>query len=136
MVRRATPQTIKVRCVVAKTHRELIAWKESMMLLAQVYRLAARLPTIERWGLASQLRRAAVSVPTNVAEGFGRQARKDFARFVTIAEGSLRELQTLLDAVILLEYMDAETLQTTTGTSNRVGFLLGRLRRSLNRPRP
>ena len=107
-----------------------------MILLAQVYRLAARLPTIERWGLASQLRRASVSIPTNVAEGFGRQARKDFARFVAMAEGSLRELQTLLDAVTLLEYMDASTLEETTGTSNRVGFLLGRLRRSLNRPRP
>jgi hypothetical protein len=66
-----------------------------------------------------------------VAEGFGRQARKDFARFVTMAEGSLRELQTLLDVVTLLEYMDAKALETATGTSNRVGFLLGRLRRSL-----
>ena len=106
-----------------------------MALLADVYRVAARLPSAERWGLGSQMRRAAVSIPTNIAEGFGRRSHGDFARFLTIAEGSLRELQTLLEAVVLLGYLEEEAVRGAIETSNRVGFLAQRLRRTLGRDR-
>src|SRR5687767_11713026 len=94
----------------ARTHRELIVWKEGMALLVEVYRLARRLPATERYGFAAQLRRAAVSVPTNVAEGFARRSHGDFGRFLTIAEGSLRELQTLLEAATLVGYVEETTV--------------------------
>ena len=123
--------TVRVKRLPAKTYRDLVAWQVSMQLVAEAYRLAARLPAIERYGLAAQLRRAALSIPLNIAEGFGRRSRKEFARFVSIAEGSLRELQTLLEIANLLEYVAATDLAKVANTSNRVGFLLHRLRKSL-----
>src|SRR5688572_32113712 len=116
----------------ARTHRDLIAWKEGMTLLVEVYRLAARLPASERYGLGSQLRRAAVSIPTNVAEGFARRSHGDFGRFLVIAEGSLRELQTLLEAIGLIGYLEPRAVQPAIEASNRVGFLAQRLRRSVS----
>jgi four helix bundle protein len=116
----------------ARTHRDLIAWKEGTKLLVEVYRVAARLPATERYALGSQLRRAAVSIPTNMAEGFGRRSNRDFARFLCIAEGSLRELQTLLEAVALIGLLDQQDVQLAIEASNRVGFLAQRLRRSVS----
>ncbi|HEU5183446.1 MAG TPA: four helix bundle protein [Gemmatimonadaceae bacterium] len=118
---------------VTRTHRDLVAWKESMRLLAATYRLAAQLPSVERYGLASQLRRAAVSIPANIAEGFGRRGTGEMRHFLSIAEGSLRELQTLLDAIVVLEYMPPEAVQPASDASNRVGYLVHRFRQSLTR---
>ena len=85
-------------------------------------------------GLTSQLRRAAVSLPTNIAEGFGRGSRPEFKRFLSIAEGSLRELQTLIELIILLEYLGQARLKPAIDLSDRVGFLLHRLRKSVSTP--
>jgi four helix bundle protein len=117
--------------VAAKTYRELVAWQVSMELVANVYRLAARLPAVERYGLASQLRRAAVSIPLNIAEGFGRRSRRDLSRFLTVAQASLREVQTLIEVIVMLEYLGPEALDAATNLTNRTGFLLHRLKRSL-----
>ena len=122
------------RRAAAKTHRELIVWHVSMELVTETYRVALRLPALERYGLASQLRRAALSIPTNIAEGFGRGSRAEFARFLSIAEGSLRELQTLNELTILLDYLAAERLKIATDLADRTGVLLYRLRRSLRAP--
>ena len=103
-----------------------------MDLVADVYRLATRLPSVERYGVATQVRRAALSIPLNIAEGFGRKSRRELARFLTIAEGSLREVQTLLEVMWLLDYFTPAEVAAATNTGNRVGFLLHRLRRSLN----
>jgi four helix bundle protein len=115
----------------ARTHRELIAWQVSLQLVTEVYRLAAQLPAVERYGIATQIRRAALSIPLNIAEGFGRRTRREFARFLAIAEGSLREVQTLVEIVALLDYFTPTEVAATTNTGNRVGFLLHRLRQSL-----
>src|SRR5919109_4127149 len=112
-----------------KTHRDLIAWQESMKLLVESYRVAAQLPDIERYGLASQLRRAAVSIPANIAEGFGRSARGDYLRHLSIASGSLRELQTLLEAVTLLKYLTEAETKGANDASARTAFMLRRLQR-------
>jgi four helix bundle protein len=104
-----------------------------MELLVEVYRVAARLPDIERYGLASQLRRAAVSIPANVAEGFGRSTRGDYLRHLSIASGSLRELQTLLEAILLLNYLPEADIEPAQNASRRTGFLLRRLQRSLSK---
>jgi four helix bundle protein len=115
-----------------KTHRDLVAWQASMQLLVEVYRVARQLPDVERFGLASQLRRAAVSIPANIAEGFGRSGRGDYLRHLSIASGSLRELQTHLEAIPLLEYLPKAVTETAENATRRTGFFLNRLRRSLS----
>jgi len=75
-------------------YRNLRVWEKSMSLCREVYRLTSCFPESERFGLTSQMRRAAVSIPSNIAEGQGRLARREFARFLAIARGSLKELET------------------------------------------
>jgi four helix bundle protein len=116
-----------------KNHRDLIAWRTSMELLVEGYRVARQLPDVERYGLAAQLRRAAVSIPANIAEGFGRSARGDYLRHLSIATGSLRELQTHLEAITLLEYLPKTAIEHAEDAAARTGFLLHRLQVSLTR---
>jgi four helix bundle protein len=75
-------------------HQDLLIWQKSMDLVIEIYRLARLLPINEQYGLASQMRRASVSVPANIAEGFGRWHKKEFLRFLLLANGSLKELET------------------------------------------
>jgi len=80
--------------MVFRSHRDLEVWKRAMDLAVEVYRQTARFPTDERYGLKGQMRRAAVSVPSNIAEGAARGTRRDFERFLRMALGSLAELET------------------------------------------
>jgi len=80
-----------------QTHRDLEVWTKSIELSVAIYQLTRSFPVEERFGLASQLRRASVSVPSNIAEGAGRGSRGEFLRFIAIARGSLAELQTQLE---------------------------------------
>jgi four helix bundle protein len=77
-----------------QTYRELIAWQKSYRLVLMVYRLSQHFPKEERFGLTQQIRRAAISVPSNIAEGWGRSSRMDYIRFLDMARGSIYELQT------------------------------------------
>jgi four helix bundle protein len=86
-----------------KTFRDLIAWQKGMELARHVYQVTTAMPKEEQFGLTAQMRRAAVSIPSNTAEGFGRQKRPEFLRFLRVARGSLMELQT---QVILVEQLD------------------------------
>ena len=79
-----------------KTFRDLIVWRKSIELATTAYRATECFPDAERYGLTSQMRRAAVSIPSNIAEGNARQGRADYIRFLTIARGSLAELETQL----------------------------------------
>lgn len=79
-----------------QTHRDLEVWRDGVELVKVIYQLTRRFPDEERYGLTAQLRRAAVSVPSNIAEGAARGSRKDFARFVGMARGSVAELETQL----------------------------------------
>ncbi len=88
-------------------HKELQVWVESMKLAVEVYKATLKMPVDERYGLTSQLRRAAAAVPANIAEGAGRGSSADFARFVTIARGSLAELETHLLLCQELEFLAA-----------------------------
>jgi len=78
-------------------HRKLVAWQEAMKLVEMVYRETACFPKEEIYGLVSQIRRAAVSVPSNIAEGAGRNYSKELLQFIGIASGSLAELETQLE---------------------------------------
>ena len=79
-----------------KTHKDLDVWKESMTLAKEVYRLTKSFPKEETFGLASQMRRAAVSIPSNIAEGAARNSDKEFIQFLHVSLGSLAELETQL----------------------------------------
>ncbi len=87
---------------------DLKVWQRGHALVLEVYRLTASFPDGERFGLISQLRRAAVSVPTNIAEGAKRQRSQDYARFLNIAEGSLSEVEYLLLLSRDLSFLTAE----------------------------
>jgi four helix bundle protein len=80
-----------------KTYRDLIAWQKGIALVSYIYKASADFPKEEIYGLTNQMRRAAVSVPSNLAEGFGRNTKAEMARFSNIAMGSLFELQTQIE---------------------------------------
>ena len=77
-----------------KTFRDLVAWQKAMGLAREVYKMTAAMPAEERFGLTLQMRRAAVSIPSNIAEGYARQSKVDYVRFLKVARGSLAELET------------------------------------------
>lgn len=80
-----------------RPHKQLMVWQESMALVEQVYLLTASFPGDERFGLISQLRRAAVSIPSNIAEGAARRSSKEYLQFLAMARGSLSEMDTQLE---------------------------------------
>ena len=104
-----------------------------MDLLVESYRLAQRLPADERFALAQQIRRASVSVPANIAEGYGRLHRGDYLHHVSIARGSLMEVDTLLEAMERLGYATAFELQPARELTDHVGRMLTRLWLGLRR---
>jgi four helix bundle protein len=115
----------------ALTFRELEAWKQGMTLVEQCYRASAHFPNTELYGLTSQLRRAAISIPANVAEGHCRRTTKAYAHHVSVAPGSEGELETCLELCIRLGYVtggEGTALLTSAGS---VGRLLHGLYRSL-----
>lgn len=82
--------------VYIKTYKELIVWQKSIKLVKEVYLLTKDFPSSEMYGIISQLRRAAVSIPSNIAEGYGRKSTKEYIQFYSIAYGSALELETQL----------------------------------------
>lgn len=109
--------------------QRLKVWQKSVDLVESSYKLSSRLPLDERFGLVSQIRRAATSVPANIAEGFGRWNARDFARFAAIASGSLRELETHLIIVQRLGFLDKSTVETVLRQTDEVSKMLYRMRR-------
>ena len=87
-----------------KPHEQLEAWKFSMRLVKAVYQMTAAFPAEERYGLSQQMRRAAVSIPSNIAEGAGRNSAKEFLNFIGISRGSLAELETQLQLAVMLGF--------------------------------
>jgi four helix bundle protein len=110
------------------THRDLLAWREAMALVEVVYRDTASLPKEEMYGLTAQIRRAAVSVPSNIAEGAARNSSGELVQFLGIACGSLAELETQLELAIRLGYLRADA--GSVAQSSRVGMLVRTLRKS------
>jgi len=89
-----------------KTHKDLDAWRKSLDLVEMVYKVTKAFPQEEMYGLKSQLRRAAVSIPSNIAEGAARGSKKEFIQFLHVALGSLSEVETQLVIAKRLDYLD------------------------------
>ena len=115
-----------------RDYRDLIAWQKAMDLVEAVYQHTKRFPREELYGLTSQIRRAAISVPSNIAEGEGRDSKKDFYRFLSIANGSLREVQTQLMIAQRLDYITSEEVQPTLSLATEVSKILHGLMKRQN----
>lgn len=115
-----------------KCFRDLIAWQRAMDFVALVYEHSARFPKEEQFGLTQQIRRAAVSIPSNIAEGHGRQTTRDFLHFLSIAYGSLNEVQTQIILSERLGYLTAQSSGRLLEASFEVAKLMNGLSNSLN----
>jgi four helix bundle protein len=113
------------------TFRDLLAWQRAMDLVVAVYQSTDNFPKDELFGLVSQLRRAAVSIPSNLAEGFGRRSRTEYARFMLLSMGSLFEVQTQLEIALRLKYLSSESFEKLAKLSREVEYLLSRLREKM-----
>lgn len=114
-----------------RTYRDLRVWKAGMDLVVICYDVTRTLPRSEVYGLASQIRRAAISVPANIAEGHGRTHLRDYLRFLSFANGSLMELETEIIACHRLGFIEARSEQLTLDLTRDVGRMLAGLTRSL-----
>ncbi|MFP4611214.1 MAG: four helix bundle protein [Thiohalophilus sp.] len=114
-----------------KPHKQLYAWNLSIQLVSDVYSITQKFPDIEKFGLSQQLRRAAVSIPSNIAEGAARNGNNEFRHFVTIARGSLSELDTQLDIARLLNYCTESQREQLDEILQRIDKMLYKLHQSL-----
>ena len=113
----------------ASNHRELIAWQEAVLLVEMIYRETATFPREEMYGLSAQIRRSAVSIPSNIAEGAGRNSSKELAQFLGVANGSRSELDTQLVVAQRLGLIGSNS--PAFRQLDRVGQLLTALRKSV-----
>ena len=111
-------------------HRNLEAWKESINFVTEIYTLTKKFPKEELWGLTSQIRRASISIPSNIAEGCGRTAPRETARFMDIALGSIAEVETQLIIAENLGYINSEELIIKLG---RINALVQGIKKYLNK---
>ncbi len=114
-----------------RSYRDLVVWKKGMALAASVYRLTRQLPKHEEYRISGQMIRAATSVPANIAEGHGRGTRRDYAHFVSIAKGSLAELETFLLLVAELDLAPSTATDLVLAQAEEVGRMLTALRARL-----
>jgi four helix bundle protein len=114
-----------------RNFRDLIAWQKAMDLVEEVYVASSRFPRDELYGLTSQLRRAAISIPCNIAEGQGRRTSGEFVHFLSVAHGSLREVETQILIAERLKYVSAERTEHFIALTAEIGRLLSGLSSSL-----
>ena len=114
-----------------ESFRDLVVWQRSIQLSVAIYKLTSLFPKEEMYGLSSQLRRAGVSVASNIAEGYGRTSTGEYKQFLGMARGSLLEVQTQLVITRELGFGDSEALDRAEGLSEEVGKLLAAFLRKL-----
>jgi four helix bundle protein len=119
-----------------RSYRDLVVWQRAMELVEVSYRLSRTFPSAERFGLTSQLRRAAVSIPSNIAEGHGRKHLGDYLHHLSMANGSLMEFETQLLIAGRMGYVTLESQQRTLDLSGDIGRMLAGLIRALKARRP
>ena len=114
-----------------KPHKKLDVWQAAMKSTIMIYKLTNKFPEEEKFGLVSQMRRASISIPCNIAEGAARQGKREFKNFLSMAQGSLSELDTQLELAILLGYISTRDLQEIGDQLLRIDKMLSGLIRSL-----
>ena len=117
----------------AKSYRDLLIWQRSIKLVGKCYQLTKLFPEDERFGLTSQLRRAAVSVPANIAEGFGRETTGAFVQFLRTAQGSLKELETHLLIAEEIEIISNQSTAPLLRECDEIGKMLRSFMRSIEK---
>jgi four helix bundle protein len=114
-----------------RSYKDLVAWRRAMELVGEIYRMTQGFPEKELYGLTSQLRRAAVSVPSNIAEGQGRLSKGEFHQFLGHARGSLMEVETQVLIAQDLGYLDKTSTEKLLGKAAELGRVLNGLLASL-----
>jgi four helix bundle protein len=110
-----------------KSYRDLIVWPKSMEMVTLIYNVLKNFPDDEKFGLTSQVKRSSVSIPSNIAEGYGRNYSKDYARFLQIARGSLFETQTQLQIAVNLKFVEKKDLEQIEKLSIEIEKMLNTL---------
>ena len=115
-----------------KSYKDLIVWQKSLDLVESIYRITEDFPPKENFGIISQMRRASVSIPSNIAEGYGRQSKGSYAQFLSIARGSLFEIETQIELCVRLKYIQeasSKKLQfETTEISKMLTSLISKIK--------
>lgn len=114
-----------------KDFKDLIVWQKAMDLVQEVYRLVKKLPKEELFALSDQIRRSAISIPSNIAEGQGRNSTKEFIQFLSIAKGSKSELETQLLLSVKINYLNESDIETSINLINEIGKMINVLQKSL-----
>ena len=112
-------------------YKELVVWQKSMRLVKEVYNLIKLLPDNEKFALCDQMRRSAVSIPSNISEGYGRGTTTDYLRFLTIARGSKYEIETQIHICIMLDYFDEITAKTAFDLCEEINKMLNSMIKKL-----
>ena len=116
-----------------ESHRDLVVWQKSMDLAVAAYRFTDAFPAHERYGLTSQIRRACVSIPANIAEGYGRESAGAYAQQLRIAQGSLKEFETHVELAHRIGMVDESILSKFLKSSEEIGKMLRSLTRAIER---
>ena len=115
------------------TYRDLDVWQKAMDLVVACYRMTSTFPKSEVYGLSSQIQRAAVSIPANIAEGHQRQHSKEFLQFLSISSGSLAELETHIQISGRLEYIDDAQVNNLLDKTSEIGRMITGLRKAIEK---
>ena len=118
-----------------KPHHKLEIWKRSLTLVTEIYKMTAQFPNEEKFGLVSQMRRAAVSIPSNIAEGAARNSRKEFINYLHIAQGSIAELETQIVISDKLNFIDSSQTEFLVREIDEISKMIIGLQRSLRSPK-
>jgi four helix bundle protein len=109
------------------SYRDLLIWQKSMNLVTEIYKATSAFPREEIYGITSQIRRSSVSIPSNIAEGYGRSSTGDYKRFLHISLGSLYELQTQIEISNRLSYIDVDSYTKLGSASNELERMMNSL---------
>lgn len=114
------------------TFRDLLIWQKSMQLVTEIYTLSNNFPQTETYSLTSQLRRSAISIPSNIAEGYGRNGKKDYLKFLNIAVASLFEMQTQIEIAYNLKYINQLQFNKTYEDSKEIERMISAFCRKIS----
>ena len=113
------------------SYKDLIVWQKAMAMVEIVYNLTQKMPKEELFSLTNQIRRAAISVPSNIAEGFGRQSKKEYQQFLSIANGSVCEIETQLLLCVRIGYLTEENTKDTFQLLSEIGKMITAIKQKL-----